>query len=427
MSFYSSPSSIQYIIVIILSIALLFSIVTMALSITYKIKPIYLILSILLLLLNSVMVLCLMKGAYLKKINEELYPELMWFVSLPLWLVIFLTFLIIYLNCLAFISIRVWKSHHLTPMSIKESLDELSTAICIYDKSGQVNLVNSLMDELALLIMDKAILNGHAFWDDLNNKKSPITLPNNGFEKGPIVKLDDGRVYSFHKYEHSQGKKVFYEIIGTNITRRYLLGKDLEEKNKDIKEMNNRFRDYGDNILNYTKENEILAAKRHIHDNMGKLLLLSKMKLSESMSKEDKEKLISEWDVAIAGFGLGSNKEDTLKELMDAANSIGVKIIIDGNKINNPRIRKILIAASIETMTNLVSHAKGDELYISLKEEGPYFVAIFTNNGKRPEKEIIEGGGLSSLRALVEKEYGIMEIESKPRFLLKISLPYKNK
>ncbi|MCI7058117.1 MAG: hypothetical protein MR979_03490, partial [Mollicutes bacterium] len=95
MSFYSSPSSIQYIIVIILSIALLFSIVTMALSITYKIKPIYLILSILLLLLNSVMVLCLMKGAYLKKINEELYPELMGFVSLPLWLGIFLTFLII--------------------------------------------------------------------------------------------------------------------------------------------------------------------------------------------------------------------------------------------------------------------------------------------------------------------------------------------
>ena len=159
---------------------------------------------------------------------------------------------------------------------------------------------------------------------------------------------------------------------------------------------------------------------------LGKLLLLSKMKLSESMSKEDKEKLISEWDIAIAGFGLDSNKEDTFKELMDAANSIGVKIIIDGNKINNPRIRKILIAASIETMTNLVSHAKGDELYISLKEEGPYFVAIFTNNGKRPEKAIIEGGGLSSLRALVEKEYGIMEIESKPRFLLKISLPYKN-
>ena len=73
-----------------------------------------------------------------------------------------------------------------------------------------------------------------------------------------------------------------------------------------------------------------------------------------------------------------------------------------------------------------LSNLTADELYISLKEEGPYFVAIFTNNGKHPEKAIIEGGGLSSLRALVEKEYGIMEIESKPRFLLKISLPYKN-
>ena len=45
-----------------------------------------------------------------------------------------------------------------------------------------------------------------------------------------------------------------------------------------------------------------------------------------------------------------------------------------------------------------------------------------TNNGNQPQKEIIEGGGLSSLRTLVEQEKGEMYIQSLPIFKLVILL-----
>ena len=46
-----------------------------------------------------------------------------------------------------------------------------------------------------------------------------------------------------------------------------------------------------------------------------------------------------------------------------------------------------------------------------------------SNNGEPPKEKIIEGGGLSSLRGLVEREAGKMTIEIIPTFKLKIIMP----
>ena len=59
---------------------------------------------------------------------------------------------------------------------------------------------------------------------------------------------------------------------------------------------------------------------------------------------------------------------------------------------------------------------------MTLKKENLHDIIEIRNDGILPKKEILEGGGLSSLRKLVEENLGKMEIVSKDAFLLRIIL-----
>lgn len=76
-----------------------------------------------------------------------------------------------------------------------------------------------------------------------------------------------------------------------------------------------------------------------------------------------------------------------------------------------------------ECITNTARHADGDELYITVSDDGAFFTARIGNNGRPPKAEIVERGGLSSLRRITEMAGGSMKTESFPRFLLSVSIP----
>lgn len=84
---------------------------------------------------------------------------------------------------------------------------------------------------------------------------------------------------------------------------------------------------------------------------------------------------------------------------------------------------KILIAAMHECLTNTVSHANGKTMTVTVSEKNGKYTIEITNDGEKPKGEIIEGGGLSGLRLLVERENGTMIIHSTPQFELIIELP----
>ena len=76
-----------------------------------------------------------------------------------------------------------------------------------------------------------------------------------------------------------------------------------------------------------------------------------------------------------------------------------------------------------ECLTNTVSHANGKTMTVTVSEKNGKYTIEITNDGEKPKDEIIEGGGLSGLRLLVERENGTMMIHSVPRFELIIELP----
>lgn len=74
---------------------------------------------------------------------------------------------------------------------------------------------------------------------------------------------------------------------------------------------------------------------------------------------------------------------------------------------------------------NVVKHAGGDRLFVNITDTDTEHILEITNNGNKPKCEIVEGGGLKSLRKKIINENGKMEVISRPEYKLIITIPKK--
>lgn len=74
-------------------------------------------------------------------------------------------------------------------------------------------------------------------------------------------------------------------------------------------------------------------------------------------------------------------------------------------------------------MTNAVRHAGATELYVRLACDEKAAHAVITNDGAAPDGEVVEGGGLTSLRFRVEQCGGTIQVKCTPGFELAVSVP----
>ena len=92
-----------------------------------------------------------------------------------------------------------------------------------------------------------------------------------------------------------------------------------------------------------------------------------------------------------------------------------------GNVIASSETLTATPNANGNTSANLTS-AVLHELNFEVTKAGNHIIS-FTNNGKRPEGKVREGGGLTNLRREVESAGGRMEVLSEPNYMLRIILP----
>ena len=83
----------------------------------------------------------------------------------------------------------------------------------------------------------------------------------------------------------------------------------------------------------------------------------------------------------------------------------------------------LLIVALRECVTNALNHAGANLLNLTITNANGQISAVYTNNGTQPKQEIIEGGGLTSLRERIERSGGIMTVQSLPFYSLTLTLP----
>ena len=422
MNYITAPYVVQTLISILYFSLIIFSLCIAFLCSHHKHKYVFFITESMITIFFSILLIGCLTYFDIDDISK-LDPLSTFAVSIPVSIDFLLLSLFTLLNLFITIVLIRNRKNTISKMSIKEAFDDLPCGICFYEASGVTRLVNSKRNDFSIRITGEYLLNGKKFISILTDENIKRNSLSHQEEEEYIISLDD-HVYSFRSREHQLSDKSLYEIIATDITRKHQLSRELNKKNKELSSFNKRMRQYGETIEELTIEKETLSAKRNIHDKLGKLLILSRQSLDKDRTEEEKEVLLSTWKNTLIAFESMKENEsnDTYDELFKAAKDIGISVIFSGRRPESRKGKKIAAKAIIECMTNTIKHAKGNEVYVSFKERNRFIEIQITNNGEQPKEEIKEGGGLSSLRLLIEREGGSMKIISFPRFEMNITI-----
>lgn len=422
MNYITAPYVVQTLISILYFSLIIFSLCIAFLCSHHKHKYVFIITESMITIFFSILLIGCLTYFDIDDISK-LDPVSTFAVSIPVSIDFLLLSLFTLLNLFITIVLIRNRKNTISKRSIKEAFDDLPCGICFYEANGVTRLVNSKRNDFSIRITGEYLLNGKKFISILTNENIKRNSLSHQEEEEYIISLDD-HVYSFRRREHQLSDKSLYEIIATDITRKHQLSRELNKKNKELSSFNKRMREYGETIEELTIEKETLSAKRNIHDKLGKLLILSRQSLDKDRTEEEKEVLLSTWKNTLIAFESMKENEsnDTYDELFKAAKDIGISIIFSGRRPESRKGKKIAAKAIIECMTNTIKHAKGNEVYVSFKERNRFIEIQITNNGEQPKEEIKEGGGLSSLRLLIEREGGSMKIISFPRFEMNITI-----
>ena len=403
-------------------LAAIVGIVCFAMSVSYKLKPQY-VLPEIIVSAASVLFFCyLSDGIRIRYLGANPSDFSGSPCFMPLWSVILIAAILIAFVVLWLVLVVKKRLSSLTAMSVKEAIAELPVGLCFYDETGRILLLNEQVANDCKELTGEPLYDGNAFWSSVSEGKviGDVTVTQSGGSL--IVERADGRVTLCKRIVHDINGKTVYELCGTDVSREFALKKEIEQKNENLRKMNLRLRKYGEIVAEVTREKEVLGARIKVHSNLGSLILRTKKALTQG--EYDRASLISEWNDILSLIFAPDDEQDKFAEADKTAASVGVRIFYDGKRPKKcTQAEKIFANAVFECVTNTARHADGTELYVGMTESDTEYAVTLSNNGKQPEQEIKEGGGLSSLRRVAENAGGRMTITSVPKFSLTITVP----
>ena len=323
---------------------------------------------------------------------------------------------------------------------IKKAIDSYPGGICFSALDGRVILVNEKMNQLILKLTGHTILNAKATWEALanfanNGKVKKLTqswLPkdtdneNGSTHQQLFFRFSDSSVWRFElKFLDSNT----VQIEAAEITELYRLSEELYENTIRLREMQKRQEALLDSIAKINLNKEILAAKIHIHDELGHCLLATTKTIMEDSLTENADMLRKSWNSTIHDFSNISTvwtvPDSSLQsELLQVAELIGCKVIFFGEQPTQRKALQLLYAAIREALTNAVRHAEATELMVQIKQNKQGYHIEISNNGGVTVSKITEGNGLSALRQRLEQEGASLKILCDNSVSLIVDIPF---
>ena len=313
----------------------------------------------------------------------------------------------------------------LTLNSVKETFDTLPAGICFFSESGLPVLCNKQMHRLAYRLLGKDL-------QMQQELKSALVTPAKGVEVLKIkekncYRMPDGTVWAFSDtVVKSEAGIQYTQFTATEFTKLYNLQEELVERNAQMEEMITQVQRISENIAEITRQQEILTAKMRVHNKMGNCLLSARQYMVQNFPHDKKAQFLELWQSSLCALKdeiTAEDEPDVCDEVLRIAKSIGVDVQIHGTMPEDTHAAYLLIVALRECVTNALNHAGANRLDLTVTNSNGHISAVYTNNGKQPKQEIIEGGGLASLRERIERAGGIMTVQSLPFYSLTLTLP----
>ncbi len=345
--------------------------------------------------------------------------------SLPNGLTIGLSLALFLSGMAFFLYFSHGKRKNLSLSSYQDAYDAMESGVCFYDEQGTPLLSNRYLYDFAESHMRGSLLNVKDFLSRLENGQWDGKKV--AFGKGSAYQASSGEVYVLSFSEHQIGRGKVHELNLTPVTELYRLTLEMARSNEELERSNQRLRRLGEEIASLKKEEENLLAKKRIHDDLGGLLLYAKSCLGKDLSEKEKEALLIYLEreakdaVSLEKKEVG---EGLLEELEQAGKEIGVKVSYLGDRV--PASEEAFVyEAARECLLNAYGHGRARNLYVAYREEEEGRSLSIYNDGEALEGELKEGSGLSTLRGLVERKGGSMEISASPNFKVEIRMEGK--
>ncbi|MDO5301108.1 MAG: hypothetical protein Q4E76_01185 [Tissierellia bacterium] len=333
------------------------------------------------------------------------------------------TLLVITFDLWLFGKLESHQAQQLTEAAIKESMDTLPVGVAFSDERGRPYLVNYKIDQLSRLVFGRNLVNTLDFFDPAMEGElveGATTLKR--ISKDRVV-MDAQGVWLIENIRHGP----IVETLARDVTEAYGLIQEIRENNRKIRQLNQNLKDYSKNIKGFIREREVLSAKRKIHDDMGRSLILFRMYMEqEPKTARQRRELTLLWrqNILLLKGGMArSPKGSPWEKLTEAARDAGMAIEMTGSLPSEARAQAILTEILHESINNAILHGHAKTLYLDLTEDGGQYHFTIGNDGAAPEGPIVEKGGLKNIRKLVEMEGGSVTIRESLDFVMNIALP----
>ena len=309
---------------------------------------------------------------------------------------------------------------------IKESFDSLPIAACFFDKNGVVRLVNRRMLVIANWLRKGGIQSLAEMQSALQSPPASVCCLDPRLR---IYRFPDGKALRFAQEQITTKAGVRYiQITAADVTELIRKQHQLKAENAKLAEVNERLRLLLVQMPEIIRQEETLAMKLRVHDDIGHSILAVRRALIRRAGLEELRASAALWEQSIAVL-YRSNRitasPEPMKVAVRRAAEMGVRVLTEGKPPESRSLCETVSLAIRECAANCARHAGGTELYVRFQPMCGRTDVFLTNNGAAPKKKITEGGGLSMLRHHVEETGGRMEIQSLPRFSLMLSLPEK--
>lgn len=309
------------------------------------------------------------------------------------------------------------KSKHLGFNAIKESFDRLPTGVCFFDRTGSIVLCNRQMYQLSRYLLDSDM-------QYLGEVQEALSAPTGGIVRIPDIdntyRFPDKTVWRFEKTEVTDRYGASYiQLTAADVTDLQRALVQLTMDSKKLQEDAEKLKQLSDNVGALAREKELLDAKSAMHDSLAACITLTKQYITGEFDGMDEGVVCREWEKVIAF-------RDTIrlparKKLLDSAKASGVTVRIRGQEPTDGEAELLYTAMQV-CLNNAIQYAKATEISANIWENKDSYTAVIRNNGKPPEREITEGGGLTNLRHRIENSGGKMTVQSLPMFSLAIEI-----
>lgn len=307
---------------------------------------------------------------------------------------------------------------------IKESFDSLPIAACFFDKNGVVRLINRRMLAIANWLRKGGIQSLAEMQSVLHSPPANVRCLDLRLR---IYRFPDGKALRFAQEQITTKAGVRYtQITAADVTELIRKQNQLKAENAKLAEANERLRRLLVQMPEIIREEETLAMKLRVHDDIGHSILAARRVLLQQTDLKELRANAALWEQSISVLFRSSQitaQSEPLEAAKKRAEELGVRVLLTGREPQRQWIRTLSALAICECAANCVRHADGTELYVRFRQKPDCMEVVLTNNGAVPKEKITEGGGLSMLRQRIEEAGGKMEVWSIPRFTLMLSLP----